>query len=200
MHCKRALTAGSAQHGVLRPCDDPPAEMAASVTEDGAQLDEAEDDDRDSHPESTPQADTTGDPAAELHTETHDGIDAVRASAAPADGPQSVATNGVAHAAGAASPPPPSSRPQQPSDSDDDDDLPLNARLLREPASDAATQIGGSRGRRDGWEGSSDEGLEPVASIDSAAALADAVISTVTGTSSVAAAAGAPLRAVRSDA
>jgi len=184
---------------VLRPSAcDPPAEMAASDTEEGNVLDEAEDNDVAPQSAASPPANATTDhapaPVAGHHDGNSDSAEGVSAAhIAPAS--TAAASNGVAHAADAASPRARSRPQQQSSDSDDDDDLPLNARLLREsPSSDAAAaQVIAGRRRQPGREGSPDERLEALGSVDSAAGMADAVISTVTGTSSVAAAAGAPV-------
>ena len=195
MISRRRLASRRGRHVLLRPSGgDTPAEMATSDMEEVNVLDEEEDSHIDPQSAASPPAnavtDHATDPAADRHDGNADITEAVSAAhAAPAP---ATAANGVAHAAGAATPQP-SSGPQQPSNSDDDDDdLPLNARLLREPPSDAA-----GRGRQLGREGSADEGLEALGSIDSAAGMADAVISTVTGTSSVAAAAGAHLQGRR---
>ena len=179
---------------MLRPsAGDPPAEMATSDTEEVDVLDEAEDDHAAPQSAASPPAsasiDHASDPAADRDdgNSNAEGVSAAHETLATA----AAATNGVAHAAGAASPRA-SVRPQQQSSDSDDDDLPLNARLLRESPSDAAAaQASAGRRRQQGRDGSPDERLEALGSVDSAAGMADAVISTVTGTSSVAAAAGA---------
>ena len=99
--------------------------------------------------------------------------------------------NGAAHAGHAA--PSLLGRPPQPISDSDDDDLPLNTRLQRAPGSNEGASAPG-RGRRHGLEVSDDEGLDAAGSVDSAAAMADAVITTVAGTSSAAAAAGETLQ------
>ena len=101
--------------------------------------------------------------------------------------PSAAAANGVAHPASVASPS--MDRPAQPASDSDDDDLPLNARLLRAPTNNGGPQLTSREGQRRG-EGAEYITLDAVGSVDSAAAMADAVITAVAGTSSVAAAAG----------
>ncbi len=181
----------------LRPAaGDPPAEMATSDTEEVDVLEEAEEDHAGPHSAASPPANASADHAPDPAADNHDGNGAEGVSGAHTALATAAAapTNGVAHATDAASPQARSRPQQQSSDSDDDadDDLPLNARLLRETPSDAAAAQGiAGRRRQQGTVGSPDEGLQALGSVDSAAGMADAVISTVTGTSSVAAAAGA---------
>jgi hypothetical protein len=134
-----------------------------------------------------PHSDADGDSRDEPVT---DDTDLVAANAAAP--PPAAAANGVAHPSRLA--PPLTERASQPASDSDDDDLPLNARLQRAPANAGGLQLSSRGGQRDREEGAEYEGLDAAGSVDSAAAMADAVITAVAGTSSVAAAAGAHVR------